>query len=83
MKDIKVGVEKMTRNRRKMIEQTGDSLLLSKHCIQLSALFLLLSVFIMYNKEEVIQIKVLKHNFSKGGFISFYLTQKKHKVAKK
>ena len=43
MKDIKVGVEKMTRNCRKVIEQTGDSLLLSKHSIQLSALFLLLS----------------------------------------
>ena len=43
MKDIKVGVEKMTRNHRKMIEQMGDSLLLSKHSIQLSALFLLLS----------------------------------------
>ena len=43
MKDIKVGVEKMTRNRRKMIEKTEDSLLLSKHSIQLSALFLLLS----------------------------------------
>ena len=43
VKDIKVGVKKMTRNRRKMIEQTGDSLLLSKHSIQLSALFLLLS----------------------------------------
>ena len=36
--------KKMTRNRRKMIEQTGDSLLLSKHSIQLLALFLLLSV---------------------------------------
>ena len=33
----------MTRNCRKMIEQTGDILLLSKHSIQLSALFLLLS----------------------------------------
>ena len=43
MKDIKVGVEKMTRNRRKMIEKTADSLLLSKHSIQFSALFLLLS----------------------------------------
>ena len=44
MKDIKVGVEKMTRNCCKMIKQTGESLLLSKHSIQLSALFLLLSV---------------------------------------
>jgi hypothetical protein len=43
VKDIKVGVEKMTRNCRKMIKQTGDSLLFSKHSIQLSALFLLLS----------------------------------------
>ena len=43
MKDIKVGAEKMTRNRRKRIKQMGDSLLLSKHSIQLSALFLLLS----------------------------------------
>ena len=33
----------MTRNCRKMIKQTGDSLLLSKHSIQFSALFLLLS----------------------------------------
>ena len=33
----------MTRNRRKMIEKTADSLLLSKHSIQFSALFLLLS----------------------------------------
>ena len=40
VKDTKVGVEKMTRNRRKMIKQTGDSLVLSKHSIQLSALFL-------------------------------------------
>ena len=38
VKDKKVGVEKMTRNRRKMIEQMGDSLLLSKHSIQLSDL---------------------------------------------
>ena len=33
----------MTRNCRKMIEKTADSLLLSKHSIQFSALFLLLS----------------------------------------
>ena len=33
----------MTRNRRKMIKKTADSLLLSKHSIQFSALFLLLS----------------------------------------
>ena len=39
----KVGVEKMTRNCRKMIEQTGDSLLLSKHSIQLSGLQMALS----------------------------------------
>ena len=44
MKDIQVGVEKMTRNRRKMIKQTGDSLLLSKLSFQLSALFSLLFV---------------------------------------
>ena len=48
MKDIKVGVEKMTRNRRKMIEKTADSLLLSKHSIQFSALFLLLSATVLY-----------------------------------
>ena len=45
MKDIVVGVEKMTRRHRKMIEQTGDSLLLSKHSIQFSAIFLLLSAY--------------------------------------
>ena len=33
----------MTRNRRKMIEKMADFLLLSKHSIQFSALFLLLS----------------------------------------
>ena len=38
MKDKKVGVDKMNRNRRKMIEQMGDSLLLSKHSNQLSDL---------------------------------------------
>ena len=43
MKDIKVRVEKITRNRRKMIKKTADSLLLSKHSVQFSALFLLLS----------------------------------------
>jgi hypothetical protein len=43
VKDIKVGVEKMTRNLHKMIKKTADSLLLSKHSIQFSALFLLLS----------------------------------------
>ena len=43
VKDIKVGVEKMTRNHRKMIEKMADSLPLSKHSIQLSTLFLLLS----------------------------------------
>ena len=44
VKDIKVGVKKMTRNPHKMIEKTANSLLLSKHSIQFSALFLLLSV---------------------------------------
>ena len=39
VKDIKVGVEKMTRNHRKMIEKMADSLPLSKHSIQFSALF--------------------------------------------
>ena len=37
----KGSVEKMTRNCRKMIKKTADSLLLSKHSIQFSALFLL------------------------------------------
>ena len=36
----------MTRNRHKMIKQMGDSLLLSKHSIQLLALILLLSGYI-------------------------------------
>ena len=45
VKDIKVSVKKLTRNRRRMIEQTGDSLLLSKHSIQFSAIFLLLSAY--------------------------------------
>ena len=43
VKNIKVVVEKMTRNRRKMIEQMGDSLLLSKNSIQLSALSLVVT----------------------------------------
>ena len=45
---VKVGVEKMTRNCRKMIEKTEDSLLLSKHSIQFSVLFLLLSGLCMF-----------------------------------
>ena len=53
VKDIKVGVKKMTRNCHKMIEQTGDSLLLSKHSIQLSALFLLLSGSSTENKKKL------------------------------
>ena len=55
MKDIKVGVEKMTRNRRKMIEKTADSLLLSKHSIQFSALFLLLSGHIIQAISMTVQ----------------------------
>ena len=38
MKDIKVVVKKMTRNRRKVIGKPGDSLLCRLHSIQLSAL---------------------------------------------
>ena len=51
VKDIKVGVEIMTRNCRKMIKQTGDSLLMSKHSIQLSAVFLLLPVRTFISKS--------------------------------
>jgi hypothetical protein len=43
----------MTRNCRKMIEQMGDSLLLSKHSIQLSTL-LLLSVDLVYSTFECV-----------------------------
>ena len=38
VKDIKVVVKKMTRNRRKVIGKPGDSLLCRLHSIQLSAL---------------------------------------------
>ena len=38
MKDIKVVVEKMTRNRRKMIGKPADSLLCPLHSIQFSTL---------------------------------------------
>ena len=38
MKDIKVVVEKMTRNRRKMIAKTADSLVCPFHSIQFSPL---------------------------------------------
>ena len=58
MKDIKVGVEKMTRNRRKMIEKTADSLLLSKHSIQFSALFLLISVCSRYTQNQPWDLKL-------------------------
>ena len=63
MKDIKVGVEKMTRNRRKMIEKTADSLLLSKHSIQFSALFLVL-----------INVDKVKLVFDMLCFMFFHLT---------
>ena len=49
MKEIKVGVEKMPRNRRKMIQKTEDSLLCPLNSIQFSALFLLLS-------EEILEM---------------------------
>ena len=38
VKDIKVVVEKMTRNRRKMIAKTADSLVCPFHSIQFSPL---------------------------------------------
>ena len=60
MKDIKVGVKKMTRNRRKMIEQMGDSLLLSKHSIQLSALFLLLSGYTLLPHPNALSLASLE-----------------------
>ena len=44
MKDIKVVVEKMTRNRRKVIGKPGDSLLCRLHSIQLSSLGILFSM---------------------------------------
>ena len=68
MKDIKVGVKKMTRNRRKMIEQTGDSLLLSKHSTELSALFLLLSGSLLASLTVLCLIKVCKYFISGGVF---------------
>ena len=45
--------KKMTRNCRKLIEQMGNSLLLSKHSIQLLALFLLLSVCTYLGSEKI------------------------------
>ena len=56
MKDVKVGVKKMTKNRRKMIEKMADSLLLSKHSIQFSALFLLLSVHKSRGKTQLMSV---------------------------
>ena len=44
MKDIKVVVEKITRNRRKVIGKPGDSLLCRLHSIQLSSLGILFSM---------------------------------------
>ena len=44
VKDIKVVVEKMTRNRRKVIRKPGDSLLCRLHSIQLSSLRILFSM---------------------------------------
>ena len=44
VKDIKVVVEKMTRNRRKVIRKPGDSLLCRLHSIQLSSLGILFSM---------------------------------------
>ena len=44
VKDIKVVVEKMTRNRRKVIGKPGDSLLCRLHSIQPSSLGILFSV---------------------------------------
>ena len=51
VKDIKVVVEKMTRNRRKVIGKPGDSLLCRLHSIQLSSLGILFSMYIRYQSE--------------------------------
>ena len=51
----------MTRNCRKMIKQMGDSLHLSKHSIQLLALFLLLSG----RKEQKVNKYYENHDSSK------------------
>ena len=48
VKDIKVVVEKMTRNRRKVIGKPGDSLLCRLHSIQLSSLGILFSMSTTY-----------------------------------
>ena len=58
VKDIKVVVEKMTRNRRKVIGKPGDSLLCRLHSIQVSSLvysFLYAYVVPVKRKVEISQ----------------------------
>ena len=67
VKDIKVVVEKMTRNRRKVIGKPGDSLLCRLHSIQLSSLGILFSMVINRSNVKImtgiryeVQVEVAK-----------------------
>ena len=53
VKDIKVVVEKMTRNCRKVIGKPGDSLLCRLHSIQLSSLVILFSMKKTWIKKKI------------------------------
>ena len=62
----------MTRNCCKMIEQTGYSLLLSKHSIQLSALFLLLSGYTFRSTFPTNSVKVQRSWWLTGLLFSIF-----------
>ena len=61
VKDIKVVVEKMTRNRRKVIGKPGDSLLCRLHSIQVSSL---VYSFLYEGHLSTYKPKTLKKNIS-------------------
>ena len=58
MKDIKVVVEKMTRNRRKMIGKTADSLLCPLHTIQCLPLVFLPLWFATETETDLLYLHV-------------------------
>ena len=65
MKDIKLVVDKMTRNCRKMIEKTAVSLLCPLHSIQFSPLWSLIAFFLTHQavkdlQTSLIQVTLLK-----------------------
>ena len=73
VKDIKVDVEKMTRNRRKMIGKSGDSLVCRLHSVQFSTLV----YSFLYGHVPKLSIQQIKNSefqckFSRSKIMGFW-----------